>query len=183
MTTPEPAASSERTSGFTIGAVIVAVVVGFALLPRLFPPGSALSGKDAPDVALKLVANAPTDGADVSLSSLRGRAVLLDFWATWCGPCQEEAPIVDRIAQRYRDQGLTVVGVDTSDEAGKAAPFASRHHLTYPIAYDEGQRAAAAYGVENLPTLVLISKAGKVVAVRTGVTKDADLDDLVKRAL
>ena len=184
MTAPQATSETERTSGLAIGAVVVALVVGFAVLPRVFgASGGPLAGKDAPELSLKLVANAPTDAADVSLSGLRGHPVLLDFWATWCGPCQAEAPVVNRIAERYREQGLAVVGVDTSDEKGNAAPFASRHHLTYPIAYDEGQRAASAYGVENLPTLVVISKTGKVMAVRTGMTSDDELDALIKRAL
>src|SRR5580658_7697290 len=133
----------ERTSGLTIAIVVLAVITGFTLLPRLFPSAGALAGKDAPDISFSMVANAPAGGANVSMSDLRGRAVLLDFWATWCGPCQKEAPIVERISHRYGDQGLSVIGVNTSDEAGSAAPFAKSHHLTYPIAYDEGQRVAA----------------------------------------
>jgi len=171
-------------SGLTIGVLVVALVAGFAVLPRFFSHGgSALDGKDAPDVSFPIVANAPAGAASMSMSELRGRTVLLDFWATWCGPCQKEGPIVDRIAHRYGDQGLAVIGVNTSDEAGNAAPYAKQHHLSYPIAYDAGQRVAAAFGVDGLPTLVIISKTGKVVAVRTGETSDADLDSLVKRAL
>ena len=184
MAPPVAPAEEERTSGLGILALVATLVVGFALIPRLFPASaSALDGKDAPEVSLPFVANAPGGDKSLSLSGLRGQAVLLDFWATWCGPCQAEAPVVDRIAQRYGGQGLTVVGVNTSDEAGNAAPYASRHHLSYPIAYDEGQRAAMAFKVDSLPTLVLISKTGKVLAVRTGVTSDAELDELIKRAL
>jgi cytochrome c biogenesis protein CcmG, thiol:disulfide interchange protein DsbE len=179
-----PPAPAEETSGLAIGALVVALVAGFALLPRLFASsGSALDGSDAPDVSLPFVANAPAGATNLSMSGLHGSAVLLDFWATWCGPCQAEAPVVDRAAQRYSGQGLAVIGVNTSDESGNAAPFAKRHHLSYPIAFDEGQRAALAYKVESLPTLVLVSKTGKVIAVRTGVTSDAELDALIKRAL
>jgi cytochrome c biogenesis protein CcmG, thiol:disulfide interchange protein DsbE len=184
MAQPVAPAKEEPASPFTIGVVVVTLVAGFALLPRLFGgSGSVLDGKEAPEVSIAYVANAPDGATKVSLSELRGHPVLLDFWATWCVPCQQEAPVVDRIAQRYGSQGLAVVGVNTSDEQGNAAPFAKRHHLTYPIAYDEGQRIAAAYGVENLPTLIVISKTGKVMAVRSGVTSDAELEDLVKRAL
>jgi len=174
--------AEEPASGLTIAAMVVALIVAFAFLPRFFGSrgGGPLSGKPAPEVTFNYVLNAPA--AAPSLSSLKGHPVLLDFWATWCGPCQQTAPVVDRIAARYRDQGLAVVGVNTSDEAGNAAPWASRHHLNYPIAFDSGE-AARAYGVENLPTLVVIGKDGNVVAVHHGLTSDAELDDLVKKAL
>jgi thiol-disulfide isomerase/thioredoxin len=144
---------------------------------RVFSSSEPFSG------SLNLVANAPSDGNDMSLSTLRGHAVLLDFWATWCGPCRAEAPVVNRIAQRYHDQGLAVIGVNTSDQSGTAAQYAKGHGLTYPIAQDPGDRAANAFGVESLPTLVVISKAGKITAFRSGTTSEAELDALVKREL
>jgi cytochrome c biogenesis protein CcmG/thiol:disulfide interchange protein DsbE len=184
MTLPAAPAQDDRTSGLTIATVVLALVAGFILLPRLFPgKGSELEGRDAPDLSFPVVANAPATGADMSLSGLKGHAVLLDFWATWCGPCRKEVPIVDRIAQRYSDQGLAVIGVNTSDQPGNAAPFAKSHHLSFPIAYDEGQRAASAFEVDTLPTLVVISKTGKILAVRIGETSESDLDAVVKRAL
>jgi thiol-disulfide isomerase/thioredoxin len=183
-TQPAPNAESAEGSSLATFALLGAIVLGFALMPRMFARSEgALAGKDAPELSLKLVANAPPSGDDVSLAALRGHPVLLDFWATWCGPCRAEAPVVDRIAQRYRDQGLAVIGVNTSDQSGNAAPWAKGHGISYPIAFDVGDRAAASYGVENLPTLVLISKTGKVVAMRTGITSDAELDALVRREL
>ena len=169
------------TSGLSIAVMVTVLILAFAFLPRLFGSrGSPLSGKPAPDVTFTYVANAP-EGAP-TLASLKGHAVLLDFWATWCGPCQQTAPVVDRVAARYRDQGLAVVGVNTSDAEGNAGPWAARHHLTYPIAFDAGE-AARAYGVENLPTLVVIGKDGTIMAVHHGATSDAELDELVKKAL
>jgi thiol-disulfide isomerase/thioredoxin len=181
-------ADDDGPSGLATAALLGAIVLGFALMPRLFGHAEGpLAGKDAPDLSLKLVANAPgaagAGGGDFSLASQHGHPVLLDFWATWCGPCRAEAPIVDQISQRYKDQGLAVVGVNTSDQSGNAGPWAREHGITYPIAYDAGDRAAAAYGVENLPTLVLISKTGKVVAMRTGTTTATELDAMIRREL
>jgi thiol-disulfide isomerase/thioredoxin len=172
-----------RADGWTLLMLALAVIAGFTLYPRFFPAAGKLAGKDAPDVSFAMVANEPGGSSKVALGDLRGHAVLLDFWASWCGPCRNEIPIVQRIAQKYEGQGLSVIGVNTSDEAGNAAPFARSMRLTFPIAYDEGQRVAAAFGVDSLPTLVVISKTGKVFAVRSGETSDSDLDALVQRAL
>jgi cytochrome c biogenesis protein CcmG/thiol:disulfide interchange protein DsbE len=179
------------------GAVlVVGLLVAFAWLPRLLHAQEAEGvGRDAPNVTVPLVANAdqlviasvaPGPPAlapkQISLADLKGHAVLLDFWATWCGPCQAEAPIVDRVAKRYGSRGLVVIGVNTSDESGLAGPWARRHGIAYPIAFDDGS-AAHSFGVENLPTLIVISKAGKVTARRMGMTDGDELERLVNQVL
>jgi len=171
--------------------LIVGLLAAFAWLPRLLGARGEQIGKDAPPISVPLIANAeelseppaltPTA---VSTADLKGHAVLLDFWATWCGPCQAEAPIVDRVAKRFKSRGLVVIGVNTSDPDGlaMAGPWAKAHHITYPIAFDEGM-AAHAYDVENLPTLIVISKAGKIIARRTGMTDGDEIERLVNQAL
>jgi cytochrome c biogenesis protein CcmG, thiol:disulfide interchange protein DsbE len=166
----------------TLALLVLSLLFGFAILPRLFgAPEGALAGKPAPDFTLKVVANG--DKPTLSLHDLAGSAVVLDFWATWCGPCQAEAPIVNKVAQRFHDRGLVVVGVDTDDQDGKAHAWALAHGLTYPIVFDEGDRVAGEYGVSSMPTLIVVSRAGKVLAVRQGMTDDSELEDLVKQAL
>ena len=172
---------ADSGNSVTIVAIVLAMLVAFAVLPRLFtPPVSAFVGKDAPAFTLDVVANGETPR--LSLADLKGKPVLLDFWATWCGPCQAEAPVVNKVAQRFKDRGLAVVGVNTSDEPGRAAPWARGKGITFPIVYDPND-VAPKYGVENLPTLVLVSKEGKILAVRTGVTSDSELERLVTSAL
>ena len=107
--------------------------------------------------------------------------VIVDFWATWCGPCQAQSPIVNGIAERYKGRGVAVVGVNTSDEDGLAERFVHKKGLGFPMVYDEGNAIARQYGVTSLPTLIVVSKAGKVVAVRRGVTSDSALDEIVRR--
>jgi cytochrome c biogenesis protein CcmG/thiol:disulfide interchange protein DsbE len=166
----------------TLALLILSLLFGFAILPRLFAaPEEALVGKPAPDFSLPVVAN--DDRPNLALHDLQGSAVVLDFWATWCGPCQAEAPIINRLAQRYHDRGVVVVGVDTDDQAGSARAWADKHGLSYPIVFDERHAAAEGYGVVNLPTLVVVSRAGKVVAVREGLTQDDELEGLVRQAL
>jgi thiol-disulfide isomerase/thioredoxin len=169
--------------------VVIALAAGFALIPRATRgcEGASLD-EDAPGFNARIVANAeslglPGSPKTLDLSNLRGRAVVLDFWATWCGPCQAEAPIVNTIAQRYKDRGLAVVGVNTSDDDGLAAAFIRKRGLGFPVVYDEGNAIAKQYGVNNLPTLIVISKTGKIVAIRHGVTSDSALDEIVRRYL
>ena len=182
---------TERQGSVRAALAVVALAAGFALVPRLTKgcEGAALD-EDAPNFTARVVANgeglrAEAGGAPetLELSSLRGRPVVLDFWATWCGPCQAQSPIVNAVAQRYKDKGLAVVGVNTSDEDGLAARFVKKKGHGFPIVYDENNTIAKQYGVSNLPTLIVISKTGKIVAVRRGVTSDSALDEIVRRYL
>jgi thiol-disulfide isomerase/thioredoxin len=177
-----------RSTQTTLGALglVLALLAGFALLPRVFTPRI----REAPDFNLAVVANgaglgpAMADSKTLSLSELRGSAVLLDFWATWCAPCRAQAPIVDQLSRRWHDKGVVVVGVNTdSADQGDPRAFAMSHGLTYPIVHDTTGEASRAFAVESLPTLVVVSRTGKITAVRTGVTDDAELERLIRQAL
>ncbi len=178
-------ARDEKPQTLKTLAVVVALAAGFALIPRVTRScEGGMANEDAPDFTARVVANGLEPSQEtLKLSALRGKPVILDFWATWCGPCQAESPIVNAISQRYRDKGLVVIGVNTSDEDGMAAAFVRKKGLSFPIVYDENNRIAKDFKVGNLPTLIVVSKEGKIVAVRHGVTSDADLDGLVRRVL
>jgi cytochrome c biogenesis protein CcmG/thiol:disulfide interchange protein DsbE len=181
--------TQEFYSGKILYPVVVALLAlslffGFAILPRLFAaPEGELLGKPAPDFTLPIVANGSSINPTLSLHELQGSAVVLDFWATWCGPCQAEAPLVNKLAQQFREKGLLVVGVDTSEPDGRARDWALEHGLSYPIVYDTNNETAERYGVTNMPTLVVISRNGKVSAVREGLTNGSELESLVKGVL
>lgn len=187
--------SDPRSNQTTLGALglVFLLLGGFALLPRIFAPKQAAAGAvghDAPDFTLDVVANGSALGGamagskTLSLSELRGSAVLLDFWATWCGPCRAEAPIVDQISHRWADKGLVVIGVNTdTPDQGNPHDFAVAHGLTYPIVHDIAGAAQREYDVDSLPTLVVVSRTGKITAIRSGLTDDAELEKLVKQAL
>lgn len=167
--------------------VVLALAAGFAFVPRATASCSkSVADEDAPDFTASVVANALEPGqTTMTLSALRGHPVLIDFWASWCGPCMAELPIVNGIARRFRDNGVVVLGVNTQDADGRAlAPIlAARKGLSFPILVDEDNAISRKYRVEGLPTLVVVSKEGKVVAVRTGITGEADLERLLRKVL
>jgi len=164
-----------------VALVALSVLFGIAILPRLLPD-SALVGRAAPDFALDLVTGG-SEGDRIHLTDLKGQAVLLDFWATWCEPCQVVAPILDRVSRKHQGKGLVIVGVNTSDRPGLAAIFAKKKGLSYPIVYDDGDDVAQRYGVSNLPTLVVIDPQGNVIAVRAGPEDESAIEDLVSKAM
>ena len=166
-----------KPSPFLLAIVAAVVLVLIALFPRAGVGKHPLVGKPAPELSLEVVHNGEP-GARISLAALRGHPVVLDFWATWCGPCKVEAPILSRVADRYRERGLVVVGVNTSDKPGLAAEFARKKALHYPIVFDDGH-ASESYAVQSLPTLVIVSKDGTVRAVRSGIVDESALDALI----
>jgi cytochrome c biogenesis protein CcmG/thiol:disulfide interchange protein DsbE len=125
----------------------------------------------APDFTLP-----PLDGnADVSLSSLRGRPVVVNFWASWCDPCKDEAPFLQQMWERYRERGLVVIGVDTNDFRRDARRFVGRYGLTFPIAYDGPGKARDAYGVTGFPETYVVDPEGRVIdALVGGINTDED---------
>jgi thiol-disulfide isomerase/thioredoxin len=164
-----------------VALLALSVLFGFAILPRLFP-ANTLVGQPAPDFALNIVTGG-AEGDRLHLNELKGQAVILDFWATWCEPCQVVAPILDRVSRKHQGKGLVVVGVNTSDQPGLAPAFAKKKGLSYPIVYDDGEEVAHRYGVSNLPTLVVINAQGNVVAIQSGIEDESAIEDLVNQAM
>lgn len=106
-------------------------------------------------------------GPTLSLAALRGKALYLNFFATWCPPCNAEAPAIDAVQRDYRARGLQVVGVDVLENARKAAQFRDEHHLSYPVVVDGGTLRDQ-YAVNGLPVHVFIDRAGIVRRIVVG---------------
>jgi cytochrome c biogenesis protein CcmG/thiol:disulfide interchange protein DsbE len=169
-----------------LGSLAIVLVVGalalLALLPRFKGSTTPLEGKTAPDAAFAVAANGER-GATVQVSGYKGHPVVLDFWATWCGPCTLQAPILDRIAKRYEKQGLVVLGVNVDDAPDVARSHAQKQRLSYPIVMDTTRDASRKYSVEKLPSLVVIDREGRVVKYMTGLVDEASLDEVVASTL
>jgi cytochrome c biogenesis protein CcmG, thiol:disulfide interchange protein DsbE len=99
----------------------------------------------------------------LELASLRGKVVVLNFWASWCVPCKEEAKTFQRVWREYRGRGVVVVGIDSKDFSGDALSFAHRYGLTYPIVRDGDGSLWDPYGISFLPVTQLIDRQGKFV--------------------
>jgi peroxiredoxin len=174
--------TNPRQAWTTLLLVIgVTALFAFVVVPYIRPK-SPLEGVAAPDFALSVI-HGGDPGARIRLSDLRGKTVILDFWASWCGPCRTQAPIMDTVARNHEAAGdVVVVGVSTSDERNAAIQFAQSQNLSYPMVFDDANKVAAAYSVTGLPTLIVIDKAGKIVSVRRSVVRETELEELVGRA-
>ncbi len=166
-----------------IGAVLaLSIVLGYAILPLFNTPRSKLVGLPAAGFTLPVMSGGEP-GSRVRLQDLRGKVVVLDFWASWCAPCRAEAPIIDRVARRHDGKGVVVLGVTTSDDDWpRAVQFATSHQLGYTTVFDEGDHVANAFLVRELPTLVVIDKDGIVSAVRPRMVHEDELEALVSAA-
>jgi cytochrome c biogenesis protein CcmG, thiol:disulfide interchange protein DsbE len=118
----------------------------------------------------------------LSLASLRGKVVYLNFFATWCPPCNEEAPSIDLLQRRYGSVGLQVVGVDVLENAHKAEIFRSQHHLSYPAVVDDGTLRDQ-YGVNGLPVHVFIDRRGVVRRIVIGEMSSGEMREAVVKLL
>ncbi|MDP6549112.1 MAG: TlpA disulfide reductase family protein [Dehalococcoidia bacterium] len=123
------------------------------------------------------------DGSTVTLTGLRGKAVLLDFWASWCPPCRQEAPILAQVYLEYQDRGVEFIGVDIWDRRDDAEAYLERYGVTYPNGIDARGTIAIDYGVRGIPEKFLIDGGGalvkKFVGPMSANSLRAALDDLL----
>ena len=164
-----------RTIGAVVGGVIVAGVVALLIVGLLNRDlGTSIQtaldeGKrpDAPNFSLPVLRGGDDlgpPGTKVSLDSLRGRTVVVNFWASWCPPCKDETPILNAVAERYRRQGRNVVvlGVDVQDLREKALDFARTTGVAYPLLRDGTDGAMRAFQVPRLPESFVVDPSGRI---------------------
>ena len=102
----------------------------------------------------------------LGVGDLKGKAVVVNFWASWCVPCRDEAPVLQKTYERYRDQGLVVLGVDVNDFRQDARRFMKRYGLSYPVVYDGKGSTVGKWGVRGFPETFFVDRTGKLVGER-----------------
>jgi cytochrome c biogenesis protein CcmG/thiol:disulfide interchange protein DsbE len=110
----------------------------------------------------------------LSLASLRGKPLVVNFWASWCGPCKDEAPVLQQTYERYRAQGLVVLGVDVKDFREDARRFMRRYGITYPVVYDGKGSTIGRWGIQGYPETFFVDRTGKLVGERIAGAVDIE---------
>ena len=152
--------------------IVLLAVFGLVALSRIPSTSPALVGSVAPDFAVS-----DLDGNPIRLADLRGRPVVVNFWASWCGPCVEEFPLLEDAARRHEADGLAIVGIVYQDRSETARTFLARNGASWPAAMDPGERVAAAYGILAPPETFFIGRDGTIVARQIGQLSQASLDE------
>lgn len=152
---------------------------------------SPLLGKPAPDFKLE-----DLNGKQVSLADFKGKALLINFWATWCGPCKLETPWLVELSNEYAGKGFVILGIDAEDDGVKpndkdgwakdkaaVARFVKEEKMPYPVLLNGDSISSVYGGLEAMPTSFWVDRTGKVVAAQMGITSKDDMETNIKKAL
>jgi peroxiredoxin len=124
---------------------------------------SGLEGQTAPDFALK-----SSTGENLRLSEYRGDVVMINFWATWCGPCRQEMPLLDELYTRYERVGFNLLGVNIDDDSRRAMQMIEELGVNFPVLFDASKQVSKLYEVDAMPVTVLVDREGNVRYVHHG---------------
>lgn len=161
---------------------LVGVLLGVLIVHLVDQPPPPKVGRAAPAFSLQRL----TGGGDLSLRSFRGKTVVLNFFASWCGPCKREAPVLEQLWKDKRGERLVVLGVDTGpDVEGDGRRFVEAHDLTYPVVFDPNAEVASnQYAIANLPATYVLNSRGRIVGEPVvGPISDSGYSQLFQREL
>ena len=135
----------------------------FSIFAATSLASSGLEGQTAPDFALK-----SATGENLRLSEYRGDVVMVNFWATWCGPCRQEMPLLDELYLRYQRVGFNLLGVNIDDDAGRAMEMLDELGVSFPVLFDTRKEVSKLYDVQAMPVTVLVDREGRIRHVHHG---------------
>jgi len=141
----------------------IASLLSVALLAAGPCASARAAAAAAPDFALPA-----RDGSTVKLSELKGQVVMVNFWATWCGPCRQEMPLLAQLQAKYEPLGFTILGVNVEPDSAAAVNWLKGLAVDFPILFDRKNAVASSFGVEGMPSSVFIDRAGNVRYVHRG---------------
>ncbi len=199
---PRPDTTAAKITRFAVGSIFGLLFIGMCFIML----SAALKGPDtvattgvtgpvglvdkAPVERLKIGDNAPDfrltqlGGEPVQLSKLRGKTVLVNFWASWCDPCKDEMPILQRFYQKYKNQDVVFLAVNVRDSADNAKSYFKTNNLTMPVLVDQTGAVPGGYRVTGYPETYLIDKNGKIGEFHIGpIITDADLETKMQKVL
>lgn len=162
----------------TIILIVLAAAVGYSLYANLTKNDSTqvAVGNKAPDFELT-----DMQGVKHRLSDYKGQGVFLNFWGTWCTPCQQEMPYINNQYHQFKDKGVQVLSVDINESDIAVNQFASRYKLDFPIMIDRDKQVMNVYGIDPLPATFLIDKNGKVVQYFTGQLTEETIREFMEK--
>ena len=137
---------------------------GLAALFSLSASGASIApGATAPGFQLHSAAS-----TDLSLADLKGQVVLINFWASWCGPCRQEMPVLEQLYKKYKSAGFTLLGVNVEPKSAEAEGFLKSTPVSFPILFDPDSKVSKLYEVSGMPSTVILDRTGKVRYIHHG---------------
>lgn len=174
--------NSRRAAGIAAAAIVSALLVsGCSLQPDV---SAHVQSPDRTDQPAPPLTGTSLTGARIDLAQFRGAPLVLDFWASWCGPCRQEQSELNALVSRYATRGVRFLGVDIRDDSANALAFVQQNAVTYSSVFDPSSDAAGAFGVDSPPTTLVIDAAGRIRLRELGELNDVSstLDSLLARS-
>ena len=155
----EIAKNTCRWSAFFLGAVLYSTTQCAVGADSV----ETIAATVAPNFVLK-----NSNGKNIRLRELHGQVVMINFWATWCGPCREEMPKLEQLYRQYREVGFTLIGINIDDNTDSAIGFSKKLNVTFPILFDKDKQVSKLYKVDAMPSSILIDRDGKLRYLHRG---------------
>lgn len=172
---PKP---TRKSGGVVIVLAVVLALLGLLAWGLIQSQKGPVDTGEAPDFTIT-----GFDGRTVTLSELRGQVVIINFWASWCPPCREEAAYLEQTWRKYKDQGVVFIGVDWVDTEKAALAYIDEFDITYINGPDIGTRISQAYNIKGVPETFYVDKRGILRGVHIGPLKSPELDEKIDELL